>query len=116
MRSTRLLAALVGIASCTLALTSIAPVSAAPADDNLALGAAQADYFVAHGGGWSRDGKTLPPMLDIEYAPSGDQCYGMSQASMRSWIQAFSNEVHAKTSRYPTVYTTTNWWVSCTGN
>lgn len=83
---------------------------------NLASGAAQADYFVAHGGGWSRDGKTLPPMLDIEYAPSGDQCYGMSQASMRSWIQAFSNEVHAKTSRYPTVYTTTNWWVSCTGN
>src|SRR5215467_8111329 len=23
-------------------------------------GAAQADYFVAHGGGWSKDGKTLP--------------------------------------------------------
>src|SRR5262249_11785372 len=27
-------------------------------------GAAQADYFVAHGGGWSKDGKTFPGMLD----------------------------------------------------
>ena len=83
---------------------------------NLSSGAAQADYFVAHGGGWSKDGKTLPPMLDIEYAPSGDQCYGLSQASMRNWIQSFSNEMHAKTTRYVTVYTTTDWWTKCTGN
>ncbi|QUQ67354.1 lysozyme [Kutzneria sp. CA-103260] len=83
---------------------------------NNSSGVAQADYFVAHGGGWSKDGKTLPPMLDIEYAPSGDQCYGLSQASMRSWIQAFSNEVHAKTTRWATVYTTTDWWTKCTGN
>jgi GH25 family lysozyme M1 (1,4-beta-N-acetylmuramidase) len=83
---------------------------------DLSGGAAQADYFVAHGGGWSKDGKTLPPMLDIEYAPSGDQCYGLTQAAMRTWIQAFSNEVHAKTTRYATVYTTTDWWTKCTGN
>src|SRR5262249_53114715 len=38
---------------------------------NLSSGATQADYFVGHGGGWSRDGKTLPPMLDIEYNPHG---------------------------------------------
>ncbi|KAA2255983.1 hypothetical protein F0L68_27785 [Solihabitans fulvus] len=79
-------------------------------------GATQADYFVSHGGGWSRDGKTLPPMLDIEYNPYGSTCYGYSQSGMRSWIQSFSNEMVARTGRYPTVYTTLDWWTTCTGN
>jgi GH25 family lysozyme M1 (1,4-beta-N-acetylmuramidase) len=79
-------------------------------------GAAQADYFAAHGGGWSRDNQTLPGMLDIEYNPNGSTCYGLSQASMRSWITSFLNEYHAKTGRWATIYTTTNWWTTCTGN
>ncbi len=79
-------------------------------------GAAQADYFVNNGGGWSADGKTLPPMLDIEYNPYGAECYGLSQAAMVSWISDFSNEVNARTGRYPTIYTTTDWWTTCTGN
>ena len=79
-------------------------------------GATQANYFVDHGGGWSRDGKTLPPMLDIEYNPYGATCYGLSQSAMRAWIQAFSNQIVARTTRYPTIYTTTNWWTTCTGN
>lgn len=29
-------------------------------------GAAQANYFVSHGGGWSGDGSTLPGALDLE--------------------------------------------------
>ena len=78
-------------------------------------GKAQADYFVAHGGGWSKDGKTLPPLLDIEYS-SGAGCYGLSKSAMKSWITAFLNEVHAKTTRWATIYTTTNWWTTCTGN
>jgi len=85
------------------------------ATPNTAGGAAQADYFVAHGGGWSKDGKTLPPMLDIEYGTSST-CWGLSQASMRTWISAFINEVHAKTTRWATIYTTTDWWTTCTGN
>ena len=79
-------------------------------------GATQADYFVAHGGGWSKDGKTLPGALDIEYNPYGSECYGLSQASMRSWITSFSNEYHAKTTRWPVLYTTTDWWNTCIGN
>ncbi len=80
-------------------------------------GAAQADYFVNHGGGWSKDGKTLPGALDIEYNPySGGECYGLSQASMRSWVAAFINEYHARTSRWAVIYTTTDWWSTCTGN
>ncbi|MFL6136904.1 MAG: lysozyme [Frankiaceae bacterium] len=79
-------------------------------------GATQADYFVNHGGGWSADGKTLPGALDIEYNPYGSTCYGLSQASMRSWIASFVNEYHARTGRYAVIYTTTDWWTTCTGN
>ncbi|KAJ4299695.1 hypothetical protein N0V90_004941 [Kalmusia sp. IMI 367209] len=74
-------------------------------------GAAQASYFVAHGGGWSNDGKTLPGMLDLE----GD-CAGLSTASMVSWISSFSNQYHSLTGRWPVIYTTNSWWSTCTGN
>jgi GH25 family lysozyme M1 (1,4-beta-N-acetylmuramidase) len=79
-------------------------------------GAAQAKYFIAHGGGWSADGKTLPGALDIEYNPSGATCYGLSQSAMVSWIKDFSNTYHTATGRYPVIYTTTDWWTTCTGN
>ncbi|MCC9311660.1 lysozyme [Kitasatospora sp. RB6PN24] len=83
---------------------------------NASSGATQASYFVSHGGGWSADGKTLPPALDIEYNPYGATCYGLSQSGMVSWITSFSNTVHSLTGRYPTIYTTTSWWTTCTGN
>jgi GH25 family lysozyme M1 (1,4-beta-N-acetylmuramidase) len=79
-------------------------------------GAAQADYFVAHGGGWSADGKTLPGMLDMEWDPYGSACYGLSTSAMVNWILSFSNEYHAKTTRWPVIYTATSWWSECTGN
>ncbi|MGE5290620.1 MAG: GH25 family lysozyme [Micromonosporaceae bacterium] len=79
-------------------------------------GAAQADYFAGHGGGWSADGKTLPGALDIEYNPYGAECYGLSRSSMRSWIGSFVGEYHAVTSRWPVIYSTTDWWSTCTGN
>ncbi|GAB3235355.1 lysozyme [Micromonospora halotolerans] len=79
-------------------------------------GATQANYFVDHGGGWSKDGRTLPGALDIEYNPYGATCYGLSQASMRSWIASFVNQYYARTGRWATIYTTTDWWSTCTGN
>lgn len=79
-------------------------------------GAAQAQFFVNNGGGWSADGKTLPPMLDMEYNPYGDRCYGKDGGAMTAWITDFSNEVHRLTNRYPTIYTTRDWWASCTGD
>ncbi|HEY3609955.1 MAG TPA: lysozyme [Pseudonocardiaceae bacterium] len=79
-------------------------------------GATQADYFVAHGGGWSRDGRTLPGMLDMEWDPYGAACYGLSTTSMVNWILSFSNEYHARTTRWPVIYTATSWWSQCTGN
>jgi GH25 family lysozyme M1 (1,4-beta-N-acetylmuramidase) len=79
-------------------------------------GAAQADYFVAHGGGWSADGKTLPGALDIEWNPGGADCYGLTQSSMAAWITSFVNEYHAKTSAWPVIYTATSWWSECVGS
>ncbi len=83
---------------------------------NRSSGAAQANYFVDHGGGWSADGRTLPPMLDIEYNPYGPTCYSMSGSAMSAWIADFSRTVLARTGRYPTIYSTRNWWNSCTGS
>ncbi|RPF32511.1 lysozyme [Streptomyces sp. TLI_185] len=80
-------------------------------------GRMQAAYFVNNGGRWSSDGWTLPPALDIEYNPysAKHRCYGLSKASMVSWIKSFSNEVKRLTGRHPVIYTTTHWWNTCTG-
>jgi GH25 family lysozyme M1 (1,4-beta-N-acetylmuramidase) len=79
-------------------------------------GATQADYFISHGGGWSADGKTLPGALDIEYNPYGSECYGLTQSQMTSWIWSFVNEYAYREHVYPVIYSTFNWWSTCTGN
>ncbi|MCX5142895.1 MULTISPECIES: lysozyme [unclassified Streptomyces] len=79
-------------------------------------GAVQANYFVDHGGGWSKDGRTLPGVLDIEWNPYGAQCYGKTAAGMVSWIRDFVNTYKARTGRDAVIYTATSWWQSCTGN
>ena len=79
-------------------------------------GKRQADYFVDHGGGWSRDGKTLPGALDIEWNPyRGGACYGLNKTRMAAWIRSFSTEYHARTTRYPVIYTANGWWSQCVG-
>ncbi len=77
-------------------------------------GATQALYFITHGGGWSPDGSTLPPMLDIEYNPYGATCYGLSGPQMTRWVSDFSAAVHSRTGRFPIMYSTRDWWSSCT--
>ncbi|WP_445153918.1 GH25 family lysozyme [Arthrobacter sp. Hor0625] len=86
---------------------------------SVSTGAVQADYFVNNGGGWSPDGRTMPPLLDIEYNPYtslGNTCYNMSAASMVKWIRDFSSRVLSRTGRLPMIYTTADWWSRCTGN
>lgn len=79
-------------------------------------GAAQADYFVDNGGAWSRDGMTLPGVLDMEWNPYGDTCYGKSQSAMVSWIRDFLDRYRERTGRHAVIYTATSWWKQCTGN
>ena len=79
-------------------------------------GPTQANYFVDHGGGWSRDGRTLPPALDIEYNPYGDTCYKLTADQMVAWIRSFTDQVAKRTGRVPAIYTSYTWWTKCTGN
>lgn len=79
-------------------------------------GAAQANYFVDNGGGWSKDGRTLPGALDIEWNPYGAACFGKSQSAMVTWIRDFLNQYKARTGRHAVIYTATSWWKQCTGN
>ena len=83
---------------------------------NNSTGATQADYFAARGGGWSADGLTLPGALDIEYNPYGAECYGLTKAEMTSWIWDFVNEYAYDTGVYPVIYSTNDWWTTCTSN
>ncbi|NUK03795.1 lysozyme [Streptomyces lunaelactis] len=86
------------------------------ATPDTATGTAQADYFVNNGGGWSRDGKTLPGALDIEWNPYGDACFGKTQSAMVTWIRDFLNRYKARTGRNAVIYSATSWWTQCTGN
>ncbi|MFD5557369.1 GH25 family lysozyme [Streptomyces sp. NPDC127068] len=79
-------------------------------------GATQADYFVDNGGGWSRDGRTLPGALDIEWNPYGDACYGKTSSQMVAWIKDFLDRYRHRTGRDAVIYTATSWWTQCTGN
>ncbi|MBV9382158.1 MAG: hypothetical protein JOY82_01075 [Streptosporangiaceae bacterium] len=82
---------------------------------NEGSGAAQADYLLWHSH-WRADGRMLPPELDIEYDPySSNECYGISQRSMVGWIASFSNEIRRLTGELPIIYTTADWWNTCTG-
>ncbi|GIF75937.1 GH25 family lysozyme [Asanoa siamensis] len=81
-------------------------------------GRQQAGVLLAHAP-YVADGRTLPPMLDIEWPRSdwgvGD-CYGLTPAQMVAWIQDFVSEIAARTGRPAMIYTNTNWWNPCTGN
>ncbi|MGC5567602.1 lysozyme [Streptomyces sp. FR-108] len=79
-------------------------------------GAAQANYFVNNGGGWSKDGRTLPGALDIEWNPYGAACYGKTQSAMVTWIRDFLNQYKARTGRDAVIYSATSWWTQCTGD
>lgn len=83
---------------------------------DVSSGGEQANYFIAHGGDWTADGRTLPGALDMEYNPYGDACYGKDPAAMSAWIADFSNTYRARAGRFPAIYTSTNWWNKCTGS
>lgn len=55
-------------------------------------------------------------MLDLEYNPSGSTCYGLSASEMAAWIKDFGEAYNKKAGRYPMIYTTADWWKTCTGD
>ena len=87
---------------------------------NASGGAAQAQFAVEYSG-YAPGPRTLPLMLDIEYDPynsidHANMCYGLSAARMTAWLSAFVSTARALTGQYPVIYTTANWWDTCTGS
>lgn len=78
-------------------------------------GADQAIFFARNGGGWSRDGKTLPGAVDLEYNPYGSTCYGKTKSGMAAWVKSFHDAYRASTGRHPVIYTSHSWWQQCVG-
>ena len=86
---------------------------------NASGGAAQAQFAVEYSG-YSAGPHMLPLMLDIEYDPytstdHANMCYGLSAARMTAWLTAFVTTARTLTGQYPVIYTTANWWDTCTG-
>ncbi|HTX85101.1 MAG TPA: GH25 family lysozyme [Streptosporangiaceae bacterium] len=90
---------------------------------NYSGGTLQADYALDHAQ-YAPDGQMLAPVLDIEYdpyagsdgTPGGSFCYGLTQTQMVAWIGAFTAEIHRRTGQSPVIYTTAQWWDTCTGD
>jgi GH25 family lysozyme M1 (1,4-beta-N-acetylmuramidase) len=86
---------------------------------NVSSGPQQAEYAVEYSG-YLPGAQTLPLMLDIEYDPytrtdRTNECYGLRPAQMTAWISGFATMTRSLTGQYPIIYTTANWWDTCTG-
>jgi GH25 family lysozyme M1 (1,4-beta-N-acetylmuramidase) len=87
---------------------------------NITTGAVQAQFALKYSK-YRSGGRALPLMLDIEYDPyvstdHTNECYGLSAAAMRTWVSSFVSTAHSATGQYPIIYTTANWWDTCTGS
>ncbi len=87
---------------------------------NTSTPATQADDFLAAARG-SVSGATPQVMLDIEYNPNKstdgtNNCYGLTPAQMVAWITAFNNEIRLKAGQSPLIYSTADWWNTCTAD
>ena len=86
---------------------------------NASGGAAQAGYAVRYAR-YVPGAKMMPLMLDIEYDPYAgsdgtNECYGLSHGAMTAWLAAFVKTVRSLTGQFPVIYTTADWWDTCTG-
>jgi len=81
-------------------------------------GAAQAQFFVNNGGGWSADGVTMPPVLDIEDNPYAglNRCYGKTPGQLATWVRDFTQTVYRMTNKQAMIYTSYYFWRECLGN
>ena len=78
----------------------------------------QADHFIDTMK-YGRDGKTLPPFLDMEWAYQGlglGSCFDVSASTMVSWMSTYLARLESRLGVTPMIYTNVNWWNQCTNN
>lgn len=73
----------------------------------------QAERLLQTTGGYQNDGKTLPPVLDLEVDPNTGGCYGKSSAGMHEWTQEFTSHIKSKTGKDPIIYASPSFWQNC---
>jgi GH25 family lysozyme M1 (1,4-beta-N-acetylmuramidase) len=73
---------------------------------------AQADHLLQTAN-YTNDGKTLPPVLDLEPNTKGDKCYGKDPGQLADWTKQFTDHVKQATGRDPIIYSSTGYWSSC---
>lgn len=78
-------------------------------------GAEQANRFLDVAD-YQNDGKTLPPVLDLEVDPNSGGCYDMSVDEMHGWTDEFSKTVKDRTGQEPIVYANPSFWQQCMGS
>ena len=79
--------------------------------DAMTTGAAQADYFIAHGGGWSKDGMTFPGMLDMEWNPHSPTCkLRPPRETVRAEMSVFLQAVERHYGKKPIIYTSVDFF------
>lgn len=64
---------------------------------------------------YKNDGKTLPPVLDLEVDPNGGSCYGKSVDQMHQWTKSFNDTVKQRTGKDQIIYANPSFWKQCMG-
>ncbi len=65
---------------------------------------------------YQADGKTLPPVLDLEVDPNSGGCYGLSVDQMHLWTKTFNDKVKERTGKDPIIYANPSFWRQCMGS
>jgi lysozyme len=76
---------------------------------------AQADALLQTAN-YRKDGKTLPPMLDLEVDPNSGGCYGLSPSEMQDWVKTFTGRVKEATGHDVVLYANQSFWSQCMGD
>ncbi|MCI2418126.1 lysozyme [Saccharopolyspora sp. K220] len=64
---------------------------------------------------YQNDGKTLPPVLDLEVDPNSGGCYGLSVDDMHLWTKTFNDKVKERTGKDAIIYANPSFWRQCMG-
>lgn len=75
----------------------------------------QAERFL-NTAGYQADGKTLPPVLDLEVDPKVGGCYGLSVDEMHRWTKTFNEKVKERTGKDAIIYANPSFWRECMGS
>lgn len=75
-------------------------------------GTTHADWFLDQIG-YTADGATLPPELDVEQNPNQGSCDGLSSGTWVTYIQSFVAEVKKRTGVAAVIYANPDTWINC---